>query len=173
MNTTVYQPSIQRNWKSSTLCGRLQVCLYCGSWFLFFSCILVKAVKTQCLPFQTSSVSSPGLKTCLTCQSSPTSKQFKAEHFTGEQLFFFSLFWQCCCFSLTNVMLLSCWCICIWDSSGMNLIYVLYFCIPLVYILFTTFRGVSSRRYSTYFTCPSLFDLVWFFSSQYIFLNYY
>lgn len=50
-------------------------------------CSLVETSETHCLQFQTSSVSSRGLKACLTCQSSPTSKQFRAEHFTSEQFF--------------------------------------------------------------------------------------
>lgn len=121
-------------------------------------CSLVETSETHCLQFQTSSVSSRGLKACLTCQSSPTSKQFRAEHFTSEQVFSPSVLLHCIC---SSSWLRSChyhvfvsalqtkplrkW---IWLSF-----WILYLFLPLSYLIFTPFRGVSSRRYSKYFTC--------------------
>ena len=67
------------------VCVHLCVCFQCH---ITGICNLVKPSETQCVPFQTSSVSSRGLETCPTCQSSPTSKPFRAELFTSELLLF-------------------------------------------------------------------------------------
>lgn len=69
--------------------------LDCFYLFMLFNaiCSLVEASEKQSLCFQTSSTSSRGLQACLTCQSSPTSKQFREENFTSEKQFFcFCLF---------------------------------------------------------------------------------
>lgn len=77
------------------LCFFLDCHLDCFYLFMLFNaiCSLVEASEKQSLCFQTSSTSSRGLQACLTCQSSPTSKQFREENFTSEkQFFYFCLF---------------------------------------------------------------------------------